>query len=73
MFAERIVGLKSGEIVYDGPADGLSAEVLTTIYGEEDWSQTIRPADEEGEDAGGGASPHDPAVPVDRERLAGLT
>ena len=39
MFAERIVGLKLGEIVYDGPPDGLTADVLTEIYGEEDWTQ----------------------------------
>ncbi|GJL81956.1 MAG: phosphonates import ATP-binding protein PhnC [marine bacterium B5-7] len=47
MFAKRIVGLKSGEIVYDGPPDGLSPEVLTTIYGEEDWTATIDHVDEE--------------------------
>ncbi|MEQ9607262.1 MAG: phosphonate ABC transporter ATP-binding protein [Kiloniellaceae bacterium] len=47
MFAERIVGLKLGEIVYDGPPDGLTAEVLTEIYGEEDWEATIRKVDDE--------------------------
>jgi phosphonate transport system ATP-binding protein len=46
-FARRIVGLRGGEIVFDGPASDLTAEVLTTIYGEEDWSQTIRAAEEE--------------------------
>lgn len=50
MFAERIVGLQVGEIVYDGPPDGLSAEVLTQIYGEEDWEATIRKVEDE--DAG---------------------
>ncbi len=40
MFLKRIVGLRAGKIVYDGPADGLSAEVLTRIYGEEDWTQS---------------------------------
>ena len=34
--------MRLGEIVYDGPPDGLTAEVLTKIYGEEDWSATIR-------------------------------
>jgi len=29
MFAERVVGLQLGEIVYDGPPTGLTAEVLT--------------------------------------------
>lgn len=41
LFARRIIGLRQGEIVYDGPPDGLSAEVLTDIYGVEDWSGTI--------------------------------
>jgi len=49
MFARRIVGLQSGEIVYDGPADELGAEDLTRIYGEEDWSATIRKVDDESE------------------------
>ncbi|GAB4354300.1 MAG: phosphonate ABC transporter ATP-binding protein [Kiloniellaceae bacterium] len=47
MFAERIVGLKLGEIVYDGPPDGLTPAVLTEIYGEEDWEATIRKVDDE--------------------------
>lgn len=73
MFAERIVGLRLGEIVYDGPPDGLTAEVLTEIYGEEDWTATIRNADE---DDGGDAAvdDHDLAAPtLDRDRLAGMT
>lgn len=41
MFAERIVGLRFGEIVYDGPPNALTPEVLTDIYGEEDWEATI--------------------------------
>jgi phosphonate transport system ATP-binding protein len=40
MFLPRIVGLRAGSIVYDGPAGGLTPEVLTTIYGEEDWTAT---------------------------------
>lgn len=39
MFADRIVGLRDGKIVYDGHPNGLSHEILTVIYGEEDWSQ----------------------------------
>jgi phosphonate transport system ATP-binding protein len=42
-FVQRIVGLRQGEVVYDGAPDGLSAEVLTTIYGAEDWSAAVRP------------------------------
>ncbi|MEH6361369.1 MAG: phosphonate ABC transporter ATP-binding protein [Amylibacter sp.] len=45
-FVERVIGLKAGAIIYDGPADGLTPEVLTTIYGEEDWEATIRKEDE---------------------------
>lgn len=40
MFLPRIVGLQAGKIVYDGAASGLDAEVLTRIYGEEDWTAT---------------------------------
>jgi phosphonate transport system ATP-binding protein len=50
-FARRIVGLRAGEIVFDGPATELTPEVLTTIYGEEDWSQTIRAVEEDEEEA----------------------
>jgi phosphonate transport system ATP-binding protein len=37
-FMMRIVGLRAGAIVYDGAPDGLTPEVLTEIYGEEDWT-----------------------------------
>jgi phosphonate transport system ATP-binding protein len=41
MFVERIVGLQAGEIVFDGVPDDLTPDVLTQIYGEEDWAETI--------------------------------
>jgi phosphonate transport system ATP-binding protein len=47
MYSERVVGLKLGEIVYDGDPDGLKPEVLTEIYGEEDWEATIEEVDED--------------------------
>jgi len=74
MFAERIVGLRLGEIVYDGPPDKLTAEVLTSIYGEEDWSATIRKVDDTDEAAADADNviPFEPPLP-DRDRLAGLT
>ncbi|MGG5889866.1 phosphonate ABC transporter ATP-binding protein [Falsiroseomonas sp. HC035] len=50
-FARRIVGLRAGRIVFDGPAEELGTDALTAIYGEEDWSQTIRKAEEEDEAA----------------------
>ena len=40
MFLPRIVGLRAGKVVYDGPSSGLDAEALTRIYGEEDWTAT---------------------------------
>jgi phosphonate transport system ATP-binding protein len=50
MFLPRIVGLRAGEIVYDGPASGLNAEVLTRIYGEEDWTKTSNSQSDELDD-----------------------
>ena len=38
MYAERIVGLREGSIVYDGSPDDLNPDVLTEIYGKEDWT-----------------------------------
>ena len=50
MFSQRVVGLELGAVVYDGPPDGLSPEVLTRIYGEEDWSATIKASEDEDDD-----------------------
>jgi phosphonate transport system ATP-binding protein len=50
MFSQRIVGLALGKIVYDGNPDGLTPEVLTSIYGKEDWSATIEKFDDDKED-----------------------
>ena len=47
MYSQRVVGLELGTIVYDGPPDGLTPDVLTRIYGEEDWEATIEKVDEE--------------------------
>jgi len=38
MYAERIVGLREGSIVYDGSPNDLKPDVLTEIYGKEDWT-----------------------------------
>ncbi len=50
-FARRIVGLRAGRIVFDGPPEALTTETLTDIYGEEDWSQTVRRAEDDTETA----------------------
>jgi len=50
MFVQRIIGLRHGEIVFDGTPDELDEDMLTTIYGEEDWSATIRKVEDEDEE-----------------------
>jgi phosphonate transport system ATP-binding protein len=65
MFAARVVGLRAGRIVYDGPPSGLTSLSLTAIYGEEDWSKTIAGEDESGE------APHR-EIKLDRDRVESL-
>ena len=47
LFADRIIGLTEGQIVFDGTAQQVTSQVLTEIYGEEDWSSTIRKIEED--------------------------
>ena len=47
MFVQRVIGLRTGRIEFDGPPAALTPGVLTTIYGEEDWQATVRSAEEE--------------------------
>jgi phosphonate transport system ATP-binding protein len=37
-FLPRIVGLRAGIVVYDGPAANIDKTILTKIYGDEDWT-----------------------------------
>jgi len=46
---DRVVALSDGKTVFDGDPDQLSADVLSDIYGAEDWSATIR-KDENGDE-----------------------
>lgn len=62
MFVGRIVGLREGKVVYDGPPSGLNSEELTTIYGEEDWAGTAHDDEPEDEPVGPASVPS-PAVP----------
>lgn len=41
-FADRIIGLRAGEVVFDGKPEELTDNVLTSIYGQEDWAQVRR-------------------------------
>jgi phosphonate transport system ATP-binding protein len=50
LFADRIIGLSEGQIVFDDTPQKVTAEVLTKIYGEEDWSTTIRKVEEDNDE-----------------------
>jgi phosphonate transport system ATP-binding protein len=71
MFVRRVVGLKAGEVVFDGGTNALDAEVLTRIYGAEDWSTPEVGATDD-EATGREAGDQRPSPAPDRERLAGL-
>ena len=47
MFVERVIGLEMGALVFDGAPDDLTPDVLTRIYGEEDWEATIEDVKED--------------------------
>jgi phosphonate transport system ATP-binding protein len=36
-FATRIIGMSNGHIIYDGPPQGISDDILNKIYGGESW------------------------------------
>jgi phosphonate transport system ATP-binding protein len=48
-FADRIVGLADGKIVFDGDPDKVNDATLNAIYGEEDWSKTIQRVEDDEE------------------------
>ena len=62
-FSQRIIGLRAGQVVFDGKPEQLDDKVLTDIYGEEDWTAMRRQADEDAEEA----------EREREERMAGLT
>jgi phosphonate transport system ATP-binding protein len=73
IFAERVVGLRMGEIVYDGLPDRLTPKVLTEIYGEEDWETTIGGEKAGGSEAGESQGEDEDAGPYpEKELLAGM-
>jgi phosphonate transport system ATP-binding protein len=53
IFVQRVIGLRLGAVEFDGPPEGLTPEVLTTIYGEEDWETTTEAADEDDDEIDG--------------------
>ena len=54
MFVSRVVGLEKGAVVFDGAPDDLTETVLTRIYGEEDWSETIQKVEDDDDGNGEG-------------------
>ena len=46
-FADRIIGLQAGRVVFDGTPAQLTEDVLTTIYGAEDWTAMRKGAAED--------------------------
>lgn len=51
MFVQRVIGLRFGAVEFDGLPEALTPDVLTTIYGEEDWEATIEKVDDDSEAA----------------------
>jgi phosphonate transport system ATP-binding protein len=47
MFVQRVVGLRFGSIEFDGRPEELTPDVLTSIYGEEDWEATIEKVEDD--------------------------
>lgn len=47
-FVDRIIGLQGGTVVFDDTPDKLTDDVLTRIYGDEDWT-AVKPEDGEDE------------------------
>jgi phosphonate transport system ATP-binding protein len=46
-FSNRVIGMRDGEIVFDGKPKQLTEKVLTDIYGEEDWSTEAAGGDDD--------------------------
>ncbi|EKF61505.1 phosphonate ABC transporter ATP-binding protein [Agrobacterium albertimagni AOL15] len=67
-FVERIVGLRAGEVVFDGPPEALDTEALTRIYGEEDWDAMRKQASDDAEEE---RAAHAERLRAD-ERMAGV-
>ncbi|WP_022726717.1 phosphonate ABC transporter ATP-binding protein [Fodinicurvata sediminis] len=67
MFVDRVIGLTAGQVVFDGPPAELDHAALTRIYGEEDWREMRKAADEAAQDASDAAA----FKAAEEERMAG--
>ncbi|MBD25563.1 MAG: phosphonate ABC transporter ATP-binding protein [Candidatus Marinimicrobia bacterium] len=63
LFVPRIVGLKDGVVVFDGTPDQLTSDVLTLIYGEEDWEATTN--------TGSTETPHSGSKKINHDKVSG--
>jgi len=61
-FTERLIGLRAGRVVFDGPPDAIDESVLTTIYGDEDWTTMDGPANAVADGASGDGDDGDDGV-----------
>ena len=62
-FCERIIGFKAGAVVFDGTPAALTDDVLTRIYGAEDWNLAAGVADaDENAGAASGAAGINPSA-----------
>ncbi len=68
---DRVIALKDGKIVFDGKTDDLTPKALTDIYGEEDWSATIRKSDDETDDGDSPGKKTDTLDSGEKEAIAG--
>ncbi|MEO1192014.1 MAG: phosphonate ABC transporter ATP-binding protein [Pseudomonadota bacterium] len=57
-FTQRIIGLRAGLLVFDGPSASLDDAALTEIYGAEDWTQMRKAAQEDRAEAEALAKEH---------------
>ncbi len=59
LFADRVLGMQDGKLIFDGAPEELTEETLTYIYGKEDWSPEAKADTSESE---GAASTNEGAV-----------
>jgi phosphonate transport system ATP-binding protein len=65
-YADRVIGLRAGEVVFDGPARGMTEETFEQIY-----DRQIRPDDLRGtSDVAATALPNPPAPPAEPTAIA---
>ena len=62
LFVDRIIGLRAGSVVFDGPPGALDNRALGEIYGPEDWDALRRAAEDDAREETAVATPQAPAT-----------